>query len=277
MGKHLQVTCEKCGIQTRSNNLKRHQENGGCDKQKKVQGIEKNKEEVAKNISNIIKEGLKSAAYQTLKHVYFRTDKFVEGKEEEDVLKMWNIYARLKCSCGHHDECKGPHSHLLGTAVEEKEYLVPRLMKECFNGKRKYTTVAMDKGLDTFKGKADTVKHFIHTVCYIQTARGWHRKTGHDNPHTFRNLEDCKEFLALTYSDWMWAQVHYIRYLQKEQERRQEQLDKEHMSLDAKQRIKEMMEKVDEKLLRLEARWGEEHHYKDEELMADLDQFIQEL
>jgi hypothetical protein len=278
MGRNATVKCPTCNVETRSDHLKRHLERGSCDKIRRVQQKKDAQEAAILRVKAILQEALRTGAYATMKHVYFRTDKWVPDKGEEDILTLWNVYHQLKCACGVDKDCSGPHSHFVGTS-SGPSYLPGKQMGQYFTERNCWQSHPMThKDMETFEGKAEAVKHFVHTVCYIQTERGWHTKIGHDNPHTFKHLTDTKLFLAELYGDWMWAQVDYMRYLHKCQNRRQEMLEHipEH-DVSKRKRIQDQLDMVDEKLLELEGKWGEEHLYKDEELMADLNEFIKEL
>jgi hypothetical protein len=278
MGRNATSKCPTCNVEMRSDNLPRHLARGSCAKLKQVQQKKDDQQAAILRVKAILQEALRTGAYATMKHVYFRTDKWVPDKGEQDILALWNVYHQLKCACGVDKDCAGPHSHFVG-ASSGPSYLPAKQMGQYFTEKNAWNSRPMThKDMETFEGKAEAVKHFVHTVCYIQTEKGWHTKLGHDNPYTFKHLTDTKLFLAELYGDWMWAQVDYMRYLHKCQDKRQEMLDHiPESDVSKRKRIQDQMDLVEEKLLELEGRWGEEHHYKDEELMADLDEFIKEL
>jgi hypothetical protein len=276
MGKHATTKCPTCEVEMRSDNLPRHLARGSCAKLKQLQQKKDDQQEAILRVRQILQEALRTGAYATMKHVYFRTDRWAPEKGEEDVLNLWNVYHQLKCACGVAKECSGPHSHFVGNS-SGPAYLPTKQMGQYFSEKNCWSSRPMThRDMETFRGKSEAVKHFVHTVCYIQTERGWHTKLGHDNAHTFKHLSDTKKFLAELYGDWLWAQVDYMRYLYKCQKKRQEML--EHISdMTKRKRIQDQIDLTDEKLLELEGKWGEEHHYDDEELMEDLNTFIQHL
>jgi hypothetical protein len=275
MGRHLQILCEVCGNSMRSDNLKRHRETGGCDKTIQAKKLKTEKASRHKSIKKMIGEGLKDNAYLKMKHLCFEIEKFAEGKSVADVLALWKPFCEVTAMCGECGETKKPHGHLLGEPAVAPSSINAK-MRACFTEDKQYRAPGFKHSDNaSFPEKAKAIKHFIDTLCYIQTEFGHHPKTHHTNPHTFKTDFEKKAFLSNLYGPWPWAQVIYIRYLYKKQEIFERQLEHgDNLTEEIKAKIRAKMIGVDERLLKLEKTWGEEHHYTDEELMADLEEFI---
>jgi len=212
-----------------------------------------------------------------LLHVFHRTDCFVEGKSTETVQSKFTTKESLACTCGVvAGECPHPHRHFLGSFNGQGTHY-SRAMEGIFTEPKAFMARQLHgKTEGTVTERITRIKHFIHTACYIQTKRGWHKKLGHENPNTFETLEDNKRFLAEMYGDWMWAQVSYMRDLMKKMERLENKKIFGTPTKEQEEKINRKIEDMDQRLQDLEARWGEEHHYKDEEIEADLALFIAE-
>jgi hypothetical protein len=266
------ANCDECGKEMRASDIARHKKSHA----RRVLITElKNKEEKR---ANTLKAQLKTVIgkenLEKLLHVYYRTDCFAENKSAEDVEKNFEIEHDLHCSCGVGKECDHPHTHMLAYWKGVNETHKYKVLGPCFTENLAYQTKAIGSA-ETLEKKIAMIKHFIHTACYIQTLRGWHKKTSQKNPHVFNNLEENKRFLRDMYKEWMWAQVSYMRYLDKEMDKLHRKIEFA-MEEDRITRLKEKLFNMDEKMQDLEKIWGEEHHYTDEEMEKDLDDFINE-
>jgi hypothetical protein len=207
-------------------------------------------------------------------HVYHRTDCFIEAKGKEDVQEQFNIPYQIICECGKKGDCQHPHSHFLGEFKGQGNHY-GRVLGPMFTEQKAFLCKKL-KGASTgtVMEKIKQIKHFLNTACYIQTLKGWHKKTHQENPHVFQTLEDNRRFLATFYSEWMWAQVEYMRYIAAKIEAKEALLKHVEFTEDEEEAIRRQIEELDQKLQELEKVWGEEHHYSDEEMEEDLNGFL---
>lgn len=280
MGKNLRLACDLCGHVMRSDHLKKHKANGGCDRMSKRKKAVDNRVTAAMGIKAMIRQALQDGTYKEMKHVFFGETKYAEGKTQADVLALWNVYSQLKCTCSKGSKKQEkPHTHILATRKAPYYHITQRAMRALFSEAKQYNALHMGTDENTFKSRALGVRHFIHTVCYIQTRNGWHVKTHHENTvELFEHLSDNKAFLNELYKDWKWAQVIYIQ----RQRGKLADLDtkkcyymtEEHGDQDKADEVQIKIDRLEKKLNKLLERWGEPDDYNPVDLNKDLDEFI---
>ena len=234
--------------------------------------IRKEKEDKAKGLKQQLKHIIGKENLEQMYHLYYRVDCFKPEQNAEGVESHFDVAYNIACSCGVTNDCQHPHTHLLGTWKGVNEVNKHRSLHQYFSEDRAYSCKSIGP-YKTLEDKISSIKHFIHTACYIQTKRGWHKKTAQRNPHVFGDLEENKKFLVSMYKDWMWAQVSYMRYIMKKMDNLSRMIE-----FCADQEKKEVLEsrlsKLDDKMMELEAVWGEEHHHTDEDMEKDLELFL---
>ena len=272
MGRNAMKECETCQKSIRSDVMARHMRSHEVLKVRLE--IRKEKEVKVKGLRKQLQQVIGKENLEQMYHMYYRVDCFQPGKTAEDVESHFDITHNLACSCGATRDCTHPHTHLLGTWKGINEANKSRSFQQYFAEQKAYSCKSIGP-YKTLEDKISSIKHFIHTACYIQTQRGWHKKTAQRNPYVFGDLEQNKKFLLETYKEWMWAQVSYMRYLQKQMDdliRKIEFATTE----ERKAKLRHTLCKLDEKMIDLEKTWGEEHNYTDEEIEADLELFLTE-
>lgn len=272
MGRQLQKTCEVCQKTMRSDKIAKH-----LQSHERREGITKKREErenKAKDLLDQLLLTIGSTNLDVMLHVYHRTDCYNEGQSKENVQEQFTIPHKLICECGTTRDTAHAHAHFLGEFRSQSTHY-GRTLGPVFKEPKAFQCKKLKgSSTGTIKEKIRQVKHFLNVACYIQTLRGWHKKTHQENPRVFSTLEDNRKFLAKFYGEWMWAQVDYMRYLMKKIEDKERLL--EHGNLTEEQRldISRQIEEIDGKLQDLEKTWGEEHHYEDDEMEKDLDDFL---
>jgi hypothetical protein len=272
MGRQLQKTCEVCQKTMRSDKITKHMQS-----HERREGIVKKKverENKAKCLLDQLLMTIGTANLDMMLHVYHRTDCYSEGKNKENVQEHFIIPHKVICECGTTRDTSHPHAHFVGEFQGQSTHY-GRTLGQVFTEPKAFQCKKL-KGVSTgtIKEKIRQIKHFLNVACYIQTERGWHKKTLQENPHVFPTLEDNRKFLAKLYGEWMWAQVDYMRYLMKKIEDKERLLEHGNITEEQRLDISRQIEDIDEKLQDLEKTWGEEHHHGDDEMEEDLDKFI---
>ena len=270
MGRNTYKDCETCGKSIRSDALARHIRSHEVNKVRT--DIRKEKEVKAKGLKQQLQHIIGKGNLEQMYHLYYRVDCFKPEHNAQGVESHFDIAYNIACSCGAVKECEHPHTHLLGTWKGVNEVNKHRSLHQYFSEDRAYSCKSIG-AYKTLEDKITSIKHFIHTACYVQTLRGWHKKTEQRNPHVFGNLEENKKFLVSMYKDWMWAQVSYMRYLMKKMDEVTRKIEY-CQDQERKEILESKLNKLDDKMLELEAVWGEEHHYTDEEMEIDLERFL---
>lgn len=274
MGRNKQVECPVCGKGVRSDVLTRH-----IKTHEREKAISK-RTEARRARHSTLKDQLRAIVGEEnldiLKHVFHRDDCYTALGSREAVKNEFDIPHNLVCTCGATKDCSNRHRHFMGI-FKKKGSHYGRTLNAMFTEKKAFVV----KGLKgSSKGaiadRIEQVKHFFHCACYIQTLRGWHKKIEQENEYVFETLEDNKKFLAEFYSEWMWAQVTYMRHLFKKIEGIERVLEHADLSDEVRCKMERQVESLDDKIKALEKVWGEEHHYTDEELSADLNRFLDE-
>jgi hypothetical protein len=275
MGKHLQVPCPECTHVVRSNNLTRHLRTHA--RRTIIAEIKVDRKFKQQTLRQQLFRIIGEEKLNELLHVFHRTDCYAEGKSVDSVNEKFTTKENLACTCGIAlKECPHPHRHLLGTFNGTGNHY-SRAMTGVFTEKKSFMARKLHGKSDgTLFEKIKQIKHFLHTSCYIQTKRGWHKKLGHENPNTFQNIEEKNVFLAEIYSDWLWAQVTYMRDLTARMERIENKKIFGNPTTEKLEKYQKEIEYMDDRLQSVEARWGEEHRYTDKEIEDDLALFIAE-
>ncbi len=269
MGAHKMIACPDCSKEIRSDNMAKHKRSHERVTKKNV--ILEKKKVKSDAFLEIIKQTIANQDLNKIYHGYYRTDCFAEGQSSTQVLDEFERVGNLACECGKEKECSHSHAHFLG--LSEKNRHKDRL-STLFKEKQAYAIKKLNGGDASIAEKIERVKHFIHSAAYIQTEHGWHKKISHLNPHTFETLADNKRFLANIYKTWMWAQVSYMRHIQERIDKVEQALANGDLTKERRLTMENRYLKLNDTLEELEKVWGEEHHYKDSEMEADLDMFI---
>lgn len=270
MPRNAQKECPECHRMVRSDHLERHQRTHS--RQVKKTEIVKAKEKRSLDFLDIIRNTLATEDLGNIVHGFFRTDCYANNLDDEAVFQHFDLIGNFACECGRNRDCVHHHAHFLGKWTHAQR---PKdILSKVFTKKKAYSMKQLRGGNGSLEDKIKRIKHFVHTAVYIQTVYGWHKKKSHRNLYTFATLEDSKRFLAALYKDWMWAQVTYMRELFKRADRIEAALDKGTLTLEKKSQLEDSWLKTQEKLGLLEKKWGEEHHYTDAEIAADLDTFL---
>lgn len=253
--------------------LKRHQVACANKRERAIkQGdIKKEKTKAAENFLAGIQTVVATVDMATIWHGYFRTDCWADDKSQEDVLDNFELINDFMCNCGVHKQCAHRHAHFLGLSTRKR---FDRILPGNFTANNAYTMKRLHGGGDSISERIERMKHFIHASAYIQTERGWHVKEGHRNPDTFATLEDNKRFLANLYNQWAWAQVTFMRDIQKKIDKHHKVLDYADLGEERRLEVEDKCMKLDERLSALEKTWGEEHTYSDDDLERDFDVFL---
>lgn len=228
----------------------------------------------SKNLRKQLLTVIGKEALDKMLHVYYRTNCFAENKGPADVEKHFVIPFQLGCSCGATRETCHVHTHILGTWTGVNESNKHRSLHVNFTDEKAYACKSIGN-YSSLNDKISCIKHFINTACYIQTKRGWHKKTEQRNKNTFASLEENKAFLSEMYREWLWAQVTYMRYLSKKMDDIHRKLDFA-IEIERTEHLEHKLLVLDNKQKELERTWGEAHLYSDEEIANDLAKFIEQ-
>jgi len=267
---HARVTCDTCNKEMRADKLKAHLRTHEVNNIRVE--LRKEKELKVKGLRQQLKHIIGKGNLEQMYHMYYRVDAIKPEASANNIESHFNIAANLACSCGATRDCTHPHTHLLGTWNGIHEGNKHRSLHKYFTEERAYSCKSIGP-YKTLEDKISSIKHFIHTACYIQTKRGWHKKTAQRNPYTFPGIEEKNLFLSEMYREWMWAQVSYMRYTMKKIDQLSRALDFCE-DIEKCERMRDQIARLDAQMVELEEVWGEEHHYTDEEMEKDLEMFL---
>lgn len=268
---HSRCICDQCGKEMRADKLRAHERSHEILKLRLA--VRAEKQVRVTGLKNQLKKIIGQEKLDQMYHMYYRVNCFTPETTVEKIESHFNIAADLVCSCGATRDTAHPHTHLLGTWQGPNECHKNRSLAQYFSAERAYSCKNIGS-YQTLYDKIACIKHFIHTACYIQTKRGWHKKTEQRNPYTFANIEEKNNFLSELYREWMWAQVSYMRYLQQKMDDIAEAIEF-CQAEETLVKLKEKLSRVDGHMMELEEIWGEEHHYSDQEIQDDLDLFLE--
>ena len=226
MGKHGTKACPKCSKDMRSDNIARHLKVCGRLDVPRAPRIAKRDMDGTtlasptnyEDLSALVKKHVKEGKLDTYLHVFYRTDVFASETSEAEFLSNFDILENIFCKCGNPStltdarKTNHPHAHFIGTWISAYACNKHKIASTLFTVPKAYSAKTMGK-YGSITDTINLVKHFIETVTYIQTEKGWHKKTEHRNPLLLMNLKANQAFQVGIFAQWKWAQIPYMRYL----------------------------------------------------------------